>query len=260
MRWVIYSLIAVLAVAPLATADELVLQDGTRIQWRILEDKGDSYAVETSTGKKMTVGKADVARIEKTPPKSNPLTGATFTFDIKKGADLSNLLKGVDVSRSVAGLWSMEPGPLLITPATPHGRLVIPFEFPVEYDVYVTLQKRKGDNAFYLGLPVGERRMMVVLDGTGGVEGAVEGAPETTFKEKIFKDQKVRVLMYSVRTNRFFLTVDGKTVIDWKSADYTKVSLPEKVDVKNPGLMVGVFDTVYALSGLVVVHPKKKQP
>lgn len=260
MKLMSFPMVALLAVAPSATADDLVLQDGTRIQWRILEDKGDSYAVETSTGRKMTVGKADVARIEKTVPKSNPLTGATFTFDVKKGADISHLLKVVDVSRSVAGLWSMEPGPLLITPATPHGRLVIPFEFPVEYDVYVTLQKRKGDNAFYLGLPVGERRMMVALDGTGGVEGLVDGAPETTFKEKIFKDQKVRVLIYSVRTNRFSLTVDGKTMIDWKSADYTKVSLPEKIDVKNAGLMVGVYETVYAISGLVVVHPKKKQP
>jgi len=258
MKMGIFSLVAVLVAAPSVTADDLVLRDGKRIQWRVLEDKGESYEVETDAGRKLTIKKSDVVRFEKADPKGMPLTGAAFTFDVKKDADVSNLLRGVDASKPIAGVWSMEPGPLLITPATPHGRIVIPYDFPAEYDVHVTLQKRKGDGAFYLGLPVGARRMMVGVDGTGGIEGGVDSVIETSFKEKIFRDQKMRSLVFSVRSNRFVLTVNGKVMVDWKNADYTKVSLPEKIDSKDQGLMVGVYDTVYALSGLVVVHPKRQ--
>jgi hypothetical protein len=246
-------LIALLSLAP-ASPDELVLEDGTRLQWKQIVDAGDSYEVETVAGKKIKVRKGDVLRFEREAPK--PLAGAAFTID--KGASSENLLKRVDLDRSVAGLWALEAGPTLISPSTPHGRLTIPFEFPAEYDLQIVVSKRRGDGSFYACLPVGDRRVMVFLDGTGGVEGGVNGVAGATFKEKVFRDKKPRQLLYSVRMDRLALSVDGKTLIDCKRPDYSKLSLPEAVDTKLQGLILGVYDTVYAVSSLTIIYPKAK--
>jgi hypothetical protein len=237
-----------------AAADELVLEDGTRLQWKQIVDAGDFYDVETSSGKKIKVKKSDVLRFEKEV--SKPLTGASFTLN--KGALLENLLKRVDLEKTVSGLWTLEAGPTLITPAAPHGRLIIPFDFPAEYDLQITISKRRGEGAFYACLPVGDRRLMAFVDGTGGVEGGVNGVLDTYFKEKIFRDQKLRQLLYSVRADRFVMSIDGRVLVDYKKPDYSKLTLPDSVDTKRQGLMLGVYDTVYVISGLTVVYPKAK--
>src|SRR5437867_473088 len=64
------TLLALLLFSGLAAADIVHLRNGGKLEGRVTE-KGDKYEIETATGK-VTVGKDEVARIEKkdfTPPK-----------------------------------------------------------------------------------------------------------------------------------------------------------------------------------------------
>lgn len=242
--------------APLAAwADSLTLKNGQVIEWSAIRDRGDLYEVETPQGTKLTVKKAEIEKITVVPSPSN-LTGATFTFDKKRKLETVDLLKGIDTRKPVSGLWQASGG-RLVTPAVAHGRIVIACAPPEEYDLTVVVEKQKGSGAFYIGLPIRDKRFMVYLDGTDEVECGVHGVPSTIFREKMFKDAKPHLLTYHVRKQRFILVFDGKKVIDWQGADYNaaSLSLPERVEAPDKGLLLGVYETVYSISKLGLVYP-----
>lgn len=239
-----------------AAADELVLKDGTVVEWSQLKDLGDSYDVQTAAGGRIRIKKADVAKFvpKEAPPPAAPMTGATFTFDKKLKLTTVNLIAAANQKNAVAGSWTCD-GKKIVTPAVPHARLAFPSDLPKEYDVLITAKKESGNGSFYLFLPVQDKRLMIYVDGTDGVEGGVSGVAATTFREKVFKDAKPRQIAIHVRKERLVMLCDEKKLVDWKNPDYSTVTIPEKIEVHQAGVVLGVYDTSYTLDRLSVVYP-----
>jgi len=234
-----------------AAADELVLKDGKKIEWRILKDAGDVYEVETEKGDKLTVKKSDVKKIGPAEPQS-PLTGATFSF--KGGTTVVDFMKrGFNFQEdAIQGCWKMAgPGALLVDntlPGTPTSlRLSVP-NLPEEYDVTVTAERKEGIDDLYIGLVVGGKQVMVDLDpyqhgmsGIALIDGKGPDQNGTGTTGKIFsseKGAKPRTVVCMVRNQGIVVTVDGKDLIAWK-ADYDKVSIPPANGM--PGNKVSLF-------------------
>jgi predicted RNA-binding protein with TRAM domain len=242
----------VLFTAALADADEIHLTDGRKLEWTLIKDLGDSYEVVTVQGPRVTIKKADVEKFVKITPQA--LTGAAVTLEKKRKVGTVDLLKTVDPGKSSAGTWQVLNG-RLVSPQFPHGRLTVPVSLGNDYDVTVVVERVKGDGAFYLCLPVNERRFMVALDATAGIEGGIVDVPSTTFQQKMFRDTTPHTLVYSVRPGLFTLTFDGKTLITWEPADYKTISLVERVDTPHKGIIIGVYDTTYAISRMTLTLP-----
>jgi len=249
MRTIAFFVIAAAA----ASADSLVLKDGRTVEWKTLTDQGDAYDVVTQKGERLSVKKADVERFSVDPP-APALTGASFTFDKKAKMETVDLLRAFNQRNVVSGVWSCD-GRRLVAPAAQHARMSFPVAAPEEYDVIMTVQRDSGDGAFYVFLPVGERRAMVYVDGTGQVERGVNGVPATVAREKCFRDAKQHQLTYHVRKNRLVMTFDGKVAVDWRDADYSAATVPEKIDTTSKGLVVGDYETGFSITKLSVSYP-----
>lgn len=243
--------------SPLTYADEVVLKDGTKIQFIVMRDKGENCDLETPEGGKLQVKKSDILKVSLLQPSPAALTGATFSFDKKSKIETVDLIPQLNPKNAIAGTWKSS-GKAIVTPAIPHARILFPVTVPDEYDVQVVAQRDSGNGAFYLFLPTPkESRIMVALDGTGGIEGGVSGAPETVYNEKAFRDTKPHTLLYQVRKNRFILFLDGKKMIDWVNPDYPSATIPESVNISAKGIVLGDFDTSYTVTKLSVVYPQQ---
>lgn len=143
-----------------------------------------------------------------------------------------DLLKLLDPAKDgVEGLWTRDKDALR-SPATFFARIEVPYEPPDEYDLLLSVE-RLGGNSFNLGLARGDVQFMVVFDGamqagpTSGLD-LIEGQPfhanETSTRERCFTDRKAARILCSVRNAKLQVTVDGKTLIDWK-ADYERLTL-----------------------------------
>lgn len=252
MRKILAVLVA-LAAASHARADSLLLKDGRSVEWKTLTDQGESYDVVTPKGERLSVKKTDVERFVQTDP-APPLTGASFTFDKKSRIETVDLLKAFNQRNVVAGAWSGD-GRKLVAPAFQHARIAFPMSAPEEYDLLMTVQRDSGDGAFYVFLPVGDRRAMVYVDGTGQVERGVNGVPATVTREKCFRDSKQHQLAYHVRKTRLVMTFDGKIAVDWRDADYSAATIPDKIETPSKGVVVGDYETGFTITRMSVSYP-----
>ena len=66
---------------------------------------------------------------------------------------------------------------------------------------------------------------------------------------KQFVDDKPHTVLVSVRKNNLTVSVDGKLVLTWKSADYSKLSA--ELNVPNTkALYLGNWETVYEITSI----------
>jgi len=143
-----------------------------------------------------------------------------------------DLLKLLEPAKdAVEGVWLRDKDALR-SPAMPFARIEVPYEPPDEYDLLLTVE-RSGSNSFNLGLAHGDVQFIVVFEGAaqGGPKSGldlIEGQPfyanETSTTERCFTDGKPARVLCSVRNAQVKVTVDGKTLIDWK-ADYERLTL-----------------------------------
>ncbi|HXX92656.1 MAG TPA: hypothetical protein VEN81_03425, partial [Planctomycetota bacterium] len=165
--------------------------------------------------------------------------------------DPVNLISLIDADLdSVVGDWSVQGGklgsPKRSRPPRMH-LLQIPYVPPEEYDLTLVIESKgpfdpKGDTTSVdFGLPWGEIRPAVVLDGWDGtvrglslIDGKNASENETTGRTRIFTDGTPHTVVCSVRKAGIAVTVDGKSILDWKgeakrlSSDWTYRDLPDK--------------------------------
>ena len=241
------------------SADEILMKDGSKIEWTALRDKGETYEVETVQGGKVVIRKSEVERIVPVQPKAAAvLAGATFTFDKKAKLETVDFVKLVNQKNAVSGAWSSD-GKKIQTPVLPHARLAFPVGLPEEYDLHLMVQRDAGAGAFYLFLPAGDgARFMVSCDGTDGMEGGVDGVPATTYRQKLFVDTKAHAVAFHVRKNRFLFLFDGKKMIDWASPDYASIRVPEKIEIAQKGVVLGAYETSYSITQFVALYPVRR--
>lgn len=227
------TLAALLIIASTCLADDVLLKDGRRIEFRSVEDTGETYTIVTPEGGRTVVKRADVEGFAKTEP-AVLLTGATMSFDKKAKVDTVDLLKKVSTERDVLdGSWKFVGGALTGS-AGPDGnaRLQIPYAPGAEeYNLTVVLERTEGDDNVGIGFVTPAGGGMVHLDvDRGGYTGllAPEGAgghrKVASAPGKQLASGKTRTIVLMVRRAGLVVQVDGKDLFSAK-VDWTRVGI-----------------------------------
>lgn len=171
-----------------------------------------------------------------------------------------DLLNRIQVSKdAVAGTWGFQDR-VLITSQVPSGRLQVPCLPPEEYDLNLTVMRKRGTGSLNLGLPWGGRQAMVMVDGIDGHttclqlgEGYDPASNQTTFREKLFKWNRRSVVSVSVRKGGITLNVDGKKIFQW-AGDPAELYVQPGFFVPNPSsLFIGTWETIFRVEEMVLV-------
>ncbi len=162
-----------------------------------------------------------------------------------------DLLARIDPARdAVKGEWKFMGG-ALVSPKLKHARLQIECVPPADYRVEIVLERIEGDEAFACGLVCVGRQFAATLDGWNGTKSLLQAVDrqwvnnESAKKIKVFKNSQRAEVVYTVRSDRITVAVDGQIAIDWKG-DPQRLSLPSEFVI--PGkqnLFVCCYDSVY---------------
>jgi hypothetical protein len=156
-----------------------------------------------------------------------------------------DLLDLIDVPKdAVAGAWGFQDRGL-ITASTQWGRLQVPCVLPEEFDLKMTVCRKRGVNSLNLGFPFLGSQGMLVLDGWDGRtqclmlgDGSNPSTNETSVtNRKVFKWNLPTSIMLSVRKTGITLSVGGKPLIDWKGSS-SELFFSSGFNVPNPRTLV----------------------
>lgn len=160
---------------------------------------------------------------------------------------------------SVNGEWILEGQKLVSNSLDPAARLQIPYQPPEEYDLTVVCERREGGDAFGVGLANPSFQSVMIFDGYSNVGGAagfevldgrLADANDSTRKGLLFTNLKASTIVCSVRKTGIKVTVDGRTIVDWKG-DLGRLTLRADYAVPNRrSLMLATWSSKYAISKL----------
>lgn len=259
-----YFLATILLALPVGvSADELVLKDGKKLEWKTLSDEGDTYEITTPQGTKITVKKDEVDSFTKKKTEG-PLTGAQFTFDKKRKIEVVDLLAKVDTKKNtVSGSFTFTAGKLTgASDGVNAPRLMLPYTPPEEYDVTMVVERIRDDvPELVLGFIGGGNQCLFCVGNTSGLQ-YVSGqnilenglAVQTSWLEV----KKPRTIMLMVRKEALIAQVDGKDFFAWK-ADWSKVSVHpvHAIPIKN-WMYIELGRNAIQVDRLTVTAPKEK--
>lgn len=256
------ALLAILAVP--CFADEVLLKDGRKVEFKALEDTGDTYTITTPEGSRVVVKRADVTGFAKTEP-AVALTGASMSFDKKSKTETIDLLKKVEPEKdATTGVWKFGQAGALSgsvgTSGDPTARIQVRcVPAAEEYNLTVVLERVDGDDNVGIGFPTpggglamwhfdvdrGAYQGLLVPDGDGHKKlGAVPG--------KQLHPGKVRTIVLLVRKAGLVVQVDGKDVSTYR-ADWSKISpLPQCLPPQRDAFAVYVLKSSLRISRMTV--------
>jgi hypothetical protein len=230
------TLLALLSIP--AVADEVVLKSGRRIEFKSIEDTGETYTIVSPEGVRTIVKRAEVEGFAKTEP-AVPLTGASVTFDRKAKTDTVDLLKSVEPENdAITGTWKFGPGGVLVgaTGGEATARLQIrSVPASEEYNLTVVLERTDGDDNVGIAFPTpgGGSAMWHFDIDRGAYQGLLvpEGADGhkklASVQGKQFAVGKPKTVVFMVRKSALVVQIDGKDVSTYR-ADWSKISpLPQ---------------------------------
>lgn len=160
---------------------------------------------------------------------------------------------------AVAGEWGFYDH-ALFTSGVAWGRLQLPCLPPEEYDLRLRVARKRGVNSLNLGLVIGGRQAMAVIDGGEGKsswlyksDSANDYLNETTWNGKLFKWNVPATILVSIRKNSILITVDGTQVMDWMG-DIADLQLPSGFRTPFPNaLFVGSWETIFRIDELTLL-------
>jgi hypothetical protein len=172
--------------------------------------------------------------------------------------DLLNLL---DPSKdAVAGEWRRN-GYALVTPEIQRARIQVPCGPPEEYDIRTLVTRKRGNDAFVVGLIFDGKPCMVVIDGnrTGAswieVKGGEKGISEsgiTYFEGNSLRPNRKAEIVYSVRKDRLIVTVDTFTILDWRGEN-TRLFIGRGWEVPSAEwLFIGSYETTFVIEEMAL--------
>ncbi len=227
-------LLALLAVPCLA--DEVLLKDGRKVEFKSVEDTGETYTITTPEGARVVVKRSEVDGFAKTEP-AVVLTGASITFDKKSKTETVDLLKRVEIEKdTITGVWKFGPGgALACSPGTsgdPTARLQVRYVPTVEeYNLTLVLERTDGaDNVgicfptpggglamWHFDVDMGAYQALLAPEGVDGHRklSAVPG--------KVLAPGKARTVVLMVRRAALVVQIDGRDVATYR-ADWSKIS------------------------------------
>jgi hypothetical protein len=168
-----------------------------------------------------------------------------------------DLLKRIDPRRdSTRGTWILGQG-VLVSPNDQGAHLNIPGAVPAEYDLTAVIERKLGGDVLWIGLPTGQTQVTVLIDSGGGVtsglarvDGKTVTDNETARRGRVLTNNRAATVVCSVRRNSIKVTVDGRTLVDWKG-EFRRLSLdPFFGGRAGKGLFLASWETVYHVSKL----------
>jgi hypothetical protein len=129
-----------------------------------------------------------------------------------------DLLKMMDPDKdSTNGKWRMEAG-MLVSPRSavgaPSPNVAIPYVPPDEYDLSIVVERMEAGDYFKFGVMSGRNMVSYVID--SGQNAGLMGYDGAGWSGRLIPMNKPVTITASLRRNSYTVTVDGKTVLDWK--------------------------------------------
>ena len=169
----------------------------------------------------------------------------------------SDVLKLIDTERdSRLGLWHWAERKRILASSWGDRMLQLPVAVPNEYDLAFTLEGSPGIHDVGVVLPVGDRQVILLIDGGGKsasgltlVDGKLWNDNASTHRGAVLLDGKPNELVCQVRADSVKLSCNGATVIDWHG-DPRRLSLEFGKVASWDGLCIGGFRAAYRVSKL----------
>lgn len=178
-----------------------------------------------------------------------------------------DLLRIADPKRNVwRGKWTLH-GENLVSGKGDHSVLEIPHDVPEEYALKLQVVRKAGNDALGIGLVVGKRRCLVVLDaapkigylsGLEMIDGKHCANNETTKKGPVFKNGVPSDVLCTVKRESISVNVDGTSLVEYKGS-LDRLSLGDFWKTPNQqALFLGAQNrTVYHISRMELTDLSK---
>lgn len=231
MKKILMSAISSVALSLACRADDVVMKDGRKIEFKSIEDAGETYVIVTPENTRLVVKRGEVESFAKTEHVS-PLTGASVTFDKKAKLDTTDLLKRAEF---VAGPWkTATDGSVSVAKVGPsdgavfHVRQAPPAE---EYNLTAVVERDgEGDNIGFGLMGPGGVQWTYLFDLEMGKESCLFTADRKRISSvpgRQFLPKKARTVTFMVRKSGIVVQLDGKDFstirTDWKITPFPKI-------------------------------------
>lgn len=215
-------------------ADEILLKDGRKVEFKSLEDSGATYTVVTPEGVRVIIKRSEVDSLVKTEP-ATALTGASMSFDKKSKTESVDLLKKIEDRDFLVGAWKFlqdgslqSPAPMGVENFCCQVRHMLPSD---EYNLTLVIERTEGEDNIAVALPVpGGSQCQFFFDVDKGKYSAIltPGGPEghlkasTPVQGKQLSIKKPRTVVFMVRKTGLVVQIDGKDVTTVRN-DWSKI-------------------------------------
>jgi hypothetical protein len=228
VKKILLSAISSVALSLVCHADDVVMKDGRKIEFKALEDAGDTYVITTPENTRVVVKRGDVDSFAKTEHVS-PLTGATVSFDKKAKLNVDDLLKRAEFQ---SGAWKTAPdGSVSVAKAGPSENATFHVRVAPAADEYnltaIVEREADGDNICFGLTGPGGARLTYFFDLDMGKESCILTADRKRISSvpgRQFTAKKARTVTFMVRKSGVVVQLDGKDFstirTDWKLAPF----------------------------------------
>lgn len=174
----------------------------------------------------------------------------------------TDLIAAANADRdSTGGKWRKE-GKAIVAPDGESGSLPIAVETGGDYLLTAVLAERPWPDNVNITVPIGNRRVQLVVDGwLGGagravsglqfVDGAAANQNETTRRGRFFDSSQSTTIQCAVRESSIAAMCNGRVVVDF-SGDLQRLSLPNKADGNERSVIVGGLGRPWRIERLQV--------
>lgn len=137
----------------------------------------------------------------------------------------ADLIAQFDPAKQIqSGLWKIE-NESLISGTEGYSKLILPYKFPENYILRLRAKKKAGNNNLNVRVRLGGHNTLVVIDGWRGRMsglhhldnvGGADPKNETRYLGGIVGTDKQAEILIVCHEKSILVTVDGKTIIDWR--------------------------------------------
>jgi len=169
-----------------------------------------------------------------------------------------DLLKIANVKDSINGEWELKSGEL-VSPAA--GATKLPFKYapPEEYTVTANVERVNGNEAFAIGLVVGGKQCVALIDGWESKISGIEMISGKRASDNVTKFQGRQVLgiktsqvQVSVRRALIEVSVNGRKLTSWKP-EPEKLSLSADWNItQKDQIFIGAYNSCFKITRLEV--------
>lgn len=168
-----------------------------------------------------------------------------------------DLLALIDPVRDeVSGEWKKQ-GKDLIAPRNLASSLTVPGKVPTAYKLTVVAERILGKDALNIGLVVGGRQTMLVLDGWGATTSRLTSSynnhstRDAAFHTPVFKSGESSTIECRIRDSSVKVICNGELVIEWQgNADALQFDRDLWENLPEGQLFLGSWDSSFRISKL----------